>query len=360
MLVQQPARRGRQGEKGECPICNKLYNLGYLQQHADRCFAKLERRSQQAAAAAAATAPPRKRPAPKSSSASATKQRVASAPTCSLPTRALTWRPHVLFHAGTSSSRHSHTDEAPGEAASSSFAIQRLHVGDIEFRCQSYRAQNRARAGVAARTNAAAAPATSAFPAFAALAAARASSRGRTLAWAGCSNNAAAPLPLRPPQPLQAPESLHVGRDPAAITVGEAGVAASSAAAAAAGAEDEAVGEGEDEEEERFLSSVKAALEPSALERFMDVLVSFQRGTLDTAQLMKEIATLLAGHTELLLGLDQFLPPDGRYEVLDSGSAMRSRSLCYAADEPPRLAVAQDLYAPDAAGDVQILPEKLD
>jgi len=56
--------------------------------------------------------------------------------------------------------------------------------------------------------------------------------------------------------------------------------------------------------------------QPRKLEEFMEVVLNFQSGMLDTVEVMTRVATLLRGHTVLLRQFNYFLPEAYRFEWL--------------------------------------------
>ena len=66
-----------------------------------------------------------------------------------------------------------------------------------------------------------------------------------------------------------------------------------------------------DAEAERFLLAVHAAFddEPTKYRHFMEVMMRFQLGAIDTAEVMQEVASTLADHPNLIDAFNAFLPP---------------------------------------------------
>ena len=115
--------------------------------------------------------------------------------------------------------------------------------------------------------------------------------------------------------------------------------------AAGAGAEAPAglgAGDASDHEADLFLTRVRVALlhTPRKLDRFMEVMMGFSGGILDTVEVMQSISTILDGEWDLLRDFNRFLPDGFRIVILPPS---RAAYKCCHDDTPPSIDRAEEL-----------------
>jgi len=94
-------------------------------------------------------------------------------------------------------------------------------------------------------------------------------------------------------------------------------------------------------EAEGLVMTVRETLahQPRKLDQFIDILLGFQGGMLDTVEVMQHVSNLLAGHFELIKQFNEFLPEGYVIEALPPNLA--SYKCCYSTLALPSAAKVQ-------------------
>ena len=97
---------------------------------------------------------------------------------------------------------------------------------------------------------------------------------------------------------------------------------------------------------DQFLVRVREAFasdggSPRRHPRFLEVLLAFQDGTMDTVEVMEHVSALLHGHWSLLRQFNDFLPDGHRIEQLPP--RLQGYSVCHDSAQPVPEAQADEL-----------------
>ena len=101
-------------------------------------------------------------------------------------------------------------------------------------------------------------------------------------------------------------------------------------------------GDTSDHDADLFLTRVREALlhTPRKLDRFMEVMMGFSGGILDTVEVMQSISVVLDGEWDLLRDFNQFLPDGFRIVLLPPP---RAAYTCCHDETPPSIDRAEEL-----------------